>query len=169
MRERNSFRRPPSPAQALVPETTYVPKQRPEHSFDHAAVEQEPEVSSLSKQTDRDPQPAWDSHVPGGVRRQLTSQGRRHQRQVPPQGGYQPVQGGRASPGQTRLAFTGSTTASNPDQDYVCWNCDKRGHFRYNCPAPKTLRCFVARIGASGPTSVPARETAAGLSFQEVT
>lgn len=124
MRERQNYRPPPSPAQALVNETAFHGKNRNQSrpGFHMTAVTpSEPRFSNdkeSRKGTFREPQ---EKREPQETPRNYVAQKNT---------GFQ-----QSKEGKTHRSFT--KTSEN-----ICWNCEKTGHMYRDCRQPKVLRCY---------------------------
>lgn len=131
VREKNLFKSPPNPAQALVPETAYYYKSKfqkaypktssvniepPNTNTEHVQPQRNSSWKGTAKETPRSFQKYHRNN------QNSQSYYNRHERSQEPQTAEQKNRDTRRVP--------------------ICWNCDEEGH-RYNeCEKPKVLKCF---------------------------
>lgn len=132
LRDRSTFRPPPPPSLALVPETAYVSKRRMERAFDHAAVK-----PMLTEGVDACAK--GETIATSGLAVNNVDCASLETRR-----GVQP----RTMPELNRCAPSGENLRPmlNPERSgLVCWNCDQRGHRFRHCPKPKRVRCYFCK------------------------
>lgn len=114
LRERSNFRPPPSPAQALVPETAYQGKHRFGRNVYNTSVLSSPLESSVT--TCQSVGTQTDSQVAG-----------RNLREAP------------TEVNKWKIPRNLDKSSREPK---LCWNCGITGHTYRYCRRPKVLRCF---------------------------
>lgn len=138
---RRDFRPPPPPSHAMVQETAYFHRRRPERMCEGAVVDKAIKVNSCSAQKAQDPEPSshtpsmagpWrcDERQPSPVRRVVSFRNEHNARTAT---------GGNS---QLRSPSPGPRSSTASPSSMTCWNCDQTGHRFKDCPQPKILRCF---------------------------
>lgn len=133
LREKLNYRPPPGPAQALVPETAFQGRSKPNFKTPYYA-------SMVNAENERD-----------ADKTRLDNKDFQRRTQTVTFKDYTPS-AGTGSPRTSRSPNTESMKQLHPRQSdktwekpaapKVCWNCDRIGHLYRECRRPRTLRCF---------------------------
>jgi len=125
-RERSLYRPPPPPSMALVPETAYNPRRRPEKNLER------PELGGLV--TCETGVPRSGAPTPTGVRFKEEDHPKKLISFTPPQ------------PSATGISTSNEKSRERQSEDKtftaICWNCNQKGHLYRQCRLPKALKCF---------------------------
>lgn len=152
LRDRETFRPPPPPTMALVPEVAYQHKKTFVRALDSSAVGKDlPLSNSLTTCPLSDGKHAVGS---GYTKKgEFPTPQRRSNNTSPARRQYFPqVRGVGASPIHPQGSGEG---ARSP---HICWNCHREGHSYRNCDQPKYIRCFYCKADGVMTTRCPCRQ-----------
>lgn len=141
LRDKNSFRPPPPPAMALLPETAYTPKSRADRRFySSSALETPPpEITSDSVTYSKVFSGSQGSPNKSRPNRLSSSSPKKSVSFSQENAGF------GASLNQSRPGYSPVDRTTNftiRPRPLICWNCDGEGHLFKECRIPRVLRCY---------------------------
>lgn len=176
LRDRKNFRPPPNPAQSLVSETAYDPRNRlfrpykvdavetKLHStFTHATQPSPYQNSSLNHSSNDHKRPYHYDNLKSYNRFKQSSIDFGSQKAnpksdiVPFRSNFQSKPNFPASSKPAKLNEVDSRDIPQSSTIPICWNCEKRGHRFRECNLPKVIRCFNCKSEGVLTTRCPCR------------
>lgn len=139
LRAQREYRPPPSPAQALIPETAYNGPKEKSNTWFTSKVTQFNDPNTQKRTPDKE---------------QMRSASKTFSQEPPSQTNESYVGRSPQRP-QTNSHMYEKT---NPQANLICWNCSKTGHLFRDCEKPKVLRCFYCKAENTRTTTCNCRQ-----------